>query len=168
MSSQHNPLHGAIKGYVNGAMDCYVTFIVRNWGVTHVRSRVAKDLAVLDSYVSSASDVDSAAALQQYRTKRTRQLHQRGDGTLRNSLGSKLRVIYRIGGVGRDLAGLDGHVSVVDVNPAALKHTNNLRQWGDVCGYQNRQLQRGDGRMFEKVQKSVGTHSACYVIVNAA
>ena len=46
---------------------------------------------------------------------------QRGNGTLRNGLGSKLRAIYVIGSVGVDLAGRDGHVSATDSNPTALK-----------------------------------------------
>ena len=52
------------------------------------------------------------------------------DGTLRNGHGSKLRAIYITGRVGVDLAALDSHVSSIDVNSAALKHTNKLRQGG--------------------------------------
>ena len=65
---------------------------------------------------------------------------------------------HAISSVGVDLAGLDSHISVIDVNPAALKRTNRLRQ-GGACDYQNRKLQRGDGRRFEKVQIVSCSHS---------
>ena len=44
-------------------------------------------------------------------TKRTRQLHQRGDGLLRNGRGSKLGVTHIIGRVAENLAGLDSYGS---------------------------------------------------------
>ena len=58
--------------------------------------------------------------------------------------------------VGVDLGCLDSnsatiHVNHIHVNPTALKRTRHGYVNG-VRGYQNRQLQRGDGRMFEKVQ----------------
>jgi hypothetical protein len=45
------------------------------------------------------------------RTKRTRQLHQRGNGLLRNGRGSKLGVTHFIGRVAENLAGFDSYSS---------------------------------------------------------
>ena len=70
------------------------------------------------------------------RTKRTRQLHQRGHGLLRNGRGSKLCKTHEIGVVAKDLAGLDDYVSAKDVDSSALRHTHwcQLHQRGVVVG----------------------------------
>jgi hypothetical protein len=83
-------------------------------GVTHITSRVAENLAGLDSY-GSAGDVDSSAL----RHTHWCQLHQRGDGTLRNGFGSKPSRVLTL---------------------ACENGTKHIRQL----------LQRGDGRRFRE------------------
>ena len=73
-------------------------------------------------------------------SKRTRQLHQRGHGTLRNGRRSKLRVTHSTRRVAENLGGLDSHVSTCDVDSAAklqkyrTKRTCQLHQRGVVVG----------------------------------
>ena len=69
-------------------------------------------------------------------TKRTCQLHQRGDGLLRNGRGLKLGVTHIIGRVAENLAGLDSYGSAIDVDSSALRHTHwcQLHQRGVVVG----------------------------------
>ena len=88
-----------------------------------------------------------------------------GDGLLCNGRSLKRCETHGISGrVAEDLARLDSYVCAKDIDSAAMLQRQGACNVNVLGNY----LQRGDGRMFEKVHNNAGTHTVRCVIVNAA